>query len=401
MRRIVTPRLGLLAFGHLTIDAYSSFFSPLLPLLMQKLALNLTLVGTLVALASVSSSFAQPLFGLLSDRVRRPWFVAFGPLTAALFMSGLGMAPNYVALVGLLMLGGVGVAAFHPQAASLAAAVSPRRGLAMAFFVTGGTLGFALGPLFSVGIVNAFGLDHTWLAVFPGLLVTGLLLVWFARVPPRAHHEAARPPLSALRGVLRPLTLLYFATVSRSAVSYGFMTFLPLHLHARGYDLTQSGWLVSLYLLLGALGGFLGGWLADRWGGRAVIVASFAASAPLYVAFLFLPDRPGLACLVAGSFVLQTSLPVNVVLGQELSPQHSSTISSLLMGAAWGVGALLVGPVGALADHRGLHSALAALTCVLAAGLVFAISLPSVRRVATPAADLAQPVAAAGESWGE
>lgn len=396
MRKFFTPRLGLLAVGHLTIDSYSSFFSPLLPLLVTKLHLNLTRVGALVALASLSSSFAQPVFGLLSDRVRRPWFVAFGPLTAAVFMSGLGLAPTYGALVALLMLGGIGVAAFHPQAASLASDVSPRRGMAMAFFVTGGTIGFALGPLFSVGIVSAFGLDRTWLAVFPGLVVSALLLAWFARVTPRARHEIVRPPLSELRPVLRPLTLLYFAVVSRSAVSYGFMIFLPLYLNARGYSLVRSGWMVSTYLLLGALGGFLGGWLADRWGGRRVIVASFIGSIPLYFGFLFLPDRLGLPSLVLGGFVLQASLPVNIVLGQELAPRHSSTISSLLMGAAWGLGALFIGPIGALADQRGLHAALLALACVLVGGLACALSLPATRGHAV-LVETAQPIGSAAD----
>jgi FSR family fosmidomycin resistance protein-like MFS transporter len=378
MRSYVTPRLGLLTVGHLTIDSYSSFFAPLLPLLMQKLGLNLTLVGTLVALASVGSSFSQPLFGLVADRLRRPWFVAFGPLTAAVFMSGLGLAPSYPALVALLMLAGIGVGAFHPQAAVLASAVSPRRNLAMAFFVTGGTLGFSLGPLFAAEIVSRFGLDHTWLAAFPGLVVAALLLVWFARVTPRPRHGARRPPLRELRPVLGPLGLLYFATVARSTVSYGFMTFLPLYLHARGYGLSETGATVSLYLLLGALGGFFGGWLSDRIGGHRVIVSSFVGAVPLYVAFLLLPDRAGIPCLILGSFVLQASLPVNVVLGQELSPRHSSTISSLLMGAAWGVGALLIGPIGALADRSGIHVALVALAGMLLVGLLCAAFLPGV-----------------------
>ena len=104
--------------------------------------------------------------------------------------------------------------------------------------------------------------------MLPGLLVSVLLLAWFGRLRPRVRQESARPPLRELRPVLRPLTLLYFAVVARSAVSYGFMTFLPLYLSARGYDLGQSGIIVSLYLLLGATGGFLGGWMVDRWGGR-------------------------------------------------------------------------------------------------------------------------------------
>ena len=116
------------------------------------------------------------------------------------------------------------------------------------------------------------------------------------------------------------------------------MTFLPLRLHQHGFAVSTGGLLLTAYLALGALGGFLGGWLADRWGGRRVVVGSFLGATPLYFAFLYLPDVPGLVCLILGSFVLQASLPVNVVLGQELSPRHSSTISSLLMGAAWGMG---------------------------------------------------------------
>lgn len=380
MPRPISPRLGLLTFGHLTIDAYSSFFLPLLPLLVQKLHLSLTLVGTLVALSSLTSSFSQPLFGLISDRMRRPWFVAFGPLTAAIFMSGLGLAPTFATLLALLMLAGLGVAAFHPQGAVLASQVSPKRNVSMAFFITGGTIGFSVGPMFAVGVVSVFGLERTWVAAIPGLLASALLLAWFSRVPPRPRSEARSVPLRTLRPVIRPLSLLYFATVSRSTVSYGFMTFLPLYLAGHGFSLSQSGAMLSAYLLLGALGGFCGGWLSERIGGHRLIVLSFLCAAPLYLGFLLLPDALGIPCVILGSFALQSSLSVNVVLGQELSPQHSSTISSLLMGAAWGMGALLIGPIGALADHFGLHAALAVLSCALLVGLSCAVALPGVHR---------------------
>jgi FSR family fosmidomycin resistance protein-like MFS transporter len=380
MRRPITSRLGLLTLGHLTVDSYSSFFSPLLPLLVQKLGLNLTLVGALVALSSVTSSFSQPLFGLLSDRMRRPWFVAFGPLIAAIFMSTLGLAPSYVALVTLLMIAGLGIAAFHPQAAVLASQVAGRPQVSMALFITGGTIGFSIGPLFAVGVVSAFGLERTWIAVFPGLVTSALLMVWLIRMPPRPRHEAKGVPIRELRPVLRPLSLLYLATVSRSAVSYGFMTFLPLYLTSRGFTLQQSGLVLSCYLLLGATGGFCGGWLSDRIGGHRVLVLSFVTALPLYAAFLLLPGNLGISFLILGAFALQASLSMNVVLGQQLSPRHSSTISSLLMGAAWGMGALLIGPIGALGDRYGLHTALATLSCILVLGLSCAIALPGTRR---------------------
>ena len=368
----LTPRLVVLAAGHFTIDAYSSFFLPLLPLLTARLGLNYAMVGGLTAMASMSSSFSQPLFGVLADRMRRPWFVALGPMIAAVFMASIGLAPSYVALVALLVLGGIGVAMFHPQTASLAGASSPHRGMAMSFWVTGGTLGWALGPAYATAIVNRFGLDHTWLAAIPGLVLCALLLVWFSRVAPLAAAHHARAPLAELRPVARPLAMLYFTVVSRSAVSSGFATFLPLWVHVRGGSVTQGGWLVTIYLTLGALGGFMGGWLADRIGGRRVVIASFALAAPCYVLFFLLPQPAGLVALVAGYCMLQASLPVNVVLGQELSPRHASIISSLLMGAAWGLGALLIYPIGAIADHFGLDRALMLLSSLILVGLVCA-----------------------------
>jgi FSR family fosmidomycin resistance protein-like MFS transporter len=315
--------------------------------------------------------------------VHRPWFVAFGPLVAASFLCSVGLAPSYGVLVALLMLGGIGVAAFHPQAAVLAGESSPRRSLAMSFFVTGGTLGFALGPMLAVSVVGAVGLERSWLGAIPTLLVTAFLIAWFRRVPVHVRHPGAKPSFAELRPHAWPLTLLYLCVVCRSAVSYGFMTFLPIHLHRHGFSVAAGGQVLSAYLTLGALGGFAGGWLAERIGGRRVVIASFIGATPLFLGFLWLPLGLGLVSLIAGAFLLQASLPVNVVLGQELSPRHSSTISSLLMGAAWGVGALLIGPVGALADRFGLDWALRALTSVLIAGLACALALPRGARVAS------------------
>jgi len=398
MRRLIPPRLALLALAHFTIDAYSSFFSPLLPLLVTRLHMNLTNVGTLVAIASLASSFSQPIFGWLSDRVHRPWFVAFGPLIAGVFLSAIGLAPTYATLVTLLVLGGLGVSAFHPQGAGISGGLMKKRSVAMSFFVSGGTLGFSVGPLIAVGITGRYGLEHSWYAVVLGIVVSGLLLSQFPRLNPHPRHSGPRPALSELKPVARPLTLLYFAVVCRSAVSYGFMSFLPLYLHARGWTVAAAGGVLSTYLLAGAIGGFLGGWLSERWGGRRIVRGSFLGAAPLYVAFLFLPDAIGLPALVLGGFLLQASLPVNVVLGQELSPRHSSTISSLLMGAAWGVGALLIGPVGAIADARGLHTALLTLTSLLIGGFACAMALPRQAAAAAVPADIAQPgFAGAGE----
>jgi FSR family fosmidomycin resistance protein-like MFS transporter len=387
----LTRRLAVLTLGHFTIDAYSSFFLPLLPLLSQRLGLNYAMVGGLTAMASMSSSFLQPLFGVLADRLRRPWFVALGPMIAAVFMASIGLAPSYEVLVALLVLGGVGVAMFHPQTAALAGATSPQRGLAMSWWVTGGTLGWALGPAYATAVVHRFGLDHTWLAAIPGLALCTLLFAWFGRVAPHAPARRERAALRELRPVARSLAMIYFTVVCRSAVSAGFATFLPLWVHAHGGSVTRGGWITTLYLTLGSLGGFVGGWLADRFGGRRVVVTSFAAAAPFYALFFLLPERWELVPLFVGYLVLQASLPVNVVLGQELSPRHSSIISSLLMGAAWGLGAILLYPIGALADRAGLQVALATLSSLVLVGFVCATQIARQGEPVTIAAEAREP----------
>src|SRR5207249_5507876 len=130
-----------------------------------------------------------------------------GPLIAAVFLASIGLAPRYEVLVALLVLGGIGVAMFHPQTASLAGVSSPHRGLAMSFWVTGGTLGWALGPAYATAVVNQFGLDHTWFAAIPGLVLCALLFAWFARVPPHTAAQRVHAPLAELRPVARPLAM--------------------------------------------------------------------------------------------------------------------------------------------------------------------------------------------------
>jgi FSR family fosmidomycin resistance protein-like MFS transporter len=382
----------LLTTTHFAIDSYASFLAPLLPLLVTKLDMSLTMVGSLVAMGSITSSLMQPVFGVLADRLRRPWFILLGPLCAGLFLCAVGLAPSYTALVALVMAGGLGVAAFHPQAVVLAGGLLKRRGLALSVFVSGGTAGFSAGPLIAVALAGRFGLEWTWLWGLSAIPLGVLLMVWFRRMRAIDTRPVERPRWRELRPVAGPLGALYMSAVCRSMAGYGFMVFLPLHLAGRGHGVAFGGLVVSAYLTAGALGAFLGGWLADRTGCRSVIVRSMAGGLPLFVAYLFLPEAAGIACIVAGNFVLQMGLPVVVVMGQQIAPRHASTVSSMLMGAAWGMSMMMVGPAGMLADHYGLRVALLALALALVPGLLFALRLPDTREaVEETAVDAGQP----------
>src|SRR5258708_40372368 len=109
----------------------------------------------------------QPVYGYFSDRFHTKLFTALAPAMAGIFISAVGLAPDYFALLVMVFLGGCGIASFHPQAAASATAgVVRNRGRAMAIFISSGTLGLALGPTFFSRASQRWGLPgSTWLAV--------------------------------------------------------------------------------------------------------------------------------------------------------------------------------------------------------------------------------------------
>ena len=90
------------------------------------------------------------------------------------------------------MIAGIGVAAFHPEAARLVRAASTGNSdTSMSFFSTGGALDFACEPLLASWLLTRFGVENGAIL----LLVPGALMVWFILSQQRllAHvHGQAR-----------------------------------------------------------------------------------------------------------------------------------------------------------------------------------------------------------------
>ena len=279
-------RLAILSLsvGHFINDAYSNFLGPLLPFLVPKLNLSIAEAGWLAAILVISSSFAQPLYGYISDRYLKRAFVVFSPLVTAVFMSCLGLANSYAMLAVLLVCGGVGIASFHPQGAAMTALASRnRKGLGMSIFVTSGTIGYSLGPILITYTVLWFGLERSYFVMIPGLIVFAML---FFLVPATDHSSkvAVQQGLrQSLGAVWQPLSQLYVLVVIRSAVQMCFVNFLPLYFSQKGLPPLMAGKVTTLFLFFGALGGFSGGTLADKFGGRNVISFSML--------FLHAPDH--------------------------------------------------------------------------------------------------------------
>jgi FSR family fosmidomycin resistance protein-like MFS transporter len=368
------PTILLMASAHFMVDGYGNMYAPLLPLLIPKLGLTLTAAGTLTMLFQMSASVAQIGFGWLADRWRPRVLVMAGPVISVLILSQIGIAPTVSWLAATLIVGGLGAAAFHPPSAALAHRLGgDRPGLAMSVHITGGSLGLSLAPLMIAPAVERFGLQCTPLLALPGLLVVAFFL---PRVPPIQLHSERGGGFRALRPYAAPLALLYLIVVLRTLTSLGFATYVPVMLTRRGLSVGQAGAAIAMYLLASGVGGFFGGPAADRFGARRVIGLSLVAATPLLLAAPMLSGWLFVVVLSIGGFFLQSTLPVNVIMGQALAPVSAATVSSLMMGFAWGTGGLSVPFVGMLADRFGIERALLGLAIVPLIGAACALRLP-------------------------
>jgi FSR family fosmidomycin resistance protein-like MFS transporter len=297
-------------------------------------------------------------------------------------LSRLGLATSRLMLAVILVAGGLGAAAFHPPAAALAHRLGGRRrGFAMSVYITGGTLGFSLGPLCFAPFAQRFGIEWTPLLALPGLVVVAFFL---RRVPAIPLHPSAHGGIRALRPYAKPLALLYVIVVLRTLASLTFATFVPVMLTRRGQSIGQAGASVALYLFGSGVGGFFGGPAADRFGARLVIALSLVLSCPFLFVAPFLHGWVFVVVLAVGGLFLQSTLPVNVTFGQSLAPVSAATVSSLMMGFAWGTGGLSVPIVGMIADRVGIEPTLVGVSVMPLLAALCALPLPPRAAVDTP-----------------
>jgi FSR family fosmidomycin resistance protein-like MFS transporter len=371
-----------MASAHFLNDVYAAFLAPMLPLVVAKFGLSLTLAGLTGTMFNASAALAQPLFGLAADRTTRPVFTILGPLLTITGMGFVGLAPTYGLMLVILFMTGVGVASFHPQSFALAGSLGgARRATSLSVFVTGGELGYAVGPLYVAPIVGALGLRGTVVAALPGLAACAVLWRYVRNL--RAARLPAPDTLgSDLRQHGRVLVVIWLIAVIRSIISLSFILFLPLLMRERGQSLIMGATTVFLFGGIGAIGGFAGGILSDRIGRRAILAISFILSPPLLYVFTQTMSDWGLVALALGGLALYLGAPVNVAMAQEILPRRASLASSMVTGMAWGIAGVSLTLVGAIADRIGLTGTLTASLVLAVPCLICVALLP--RRITRP-----------------
>ena len=374
--------LATLMLGHFTVDMYVGVIPMLYPLFRDKFDLSLETVGYVSLAYGGAASLSQPLFGILADR-KGTRFVGLALLWTATTFALLGFVASFAALIVLAALSGLGSGLYHPLGALNARAVidERERNTAMSIYVTGGTLGVASGPLVGALILWALGLHGTILMVLPGALICVVMLRQgkeiAAKVPRRVRGAVmtVRAVPLATMGVIVGMMMLRAWTIT------GVQTFLPTWYDELGYGKLMQSALVTTLLISTALGTVGSGTLADRYGRRMPLILSSALSVPTILLFAHFPGPWAFLTAALMGFLAASTLPLLLVIAQELMAGRAGLASGLIMGLGFAMSAIGMPITGRIGDVWGLQDAMRFQALIGAATFVLAWFLPSEHKI--------------------
>ena len=300
----------------------------LLPFFITAYSLSYTAAAGIVLATTISSTVVQPLFGHFADRMSKPWLLPIGLMLAGGGMALTGIAPSYGWIVAAALVSGIGVAAYHPEAARLVnRAAGTKKATAMSIFGVGGTLGFAIGPLLATAALLNFGLSGTLVLLAPvSLLAVAVAaqLPWLTGIENKARaSEAARegPPLVDMWGPFGRLTAV---VIGRSILFYALNTFIPLYwINVLNQSKVAGGTALTVFAAAGVIGNLVGGRLSDRYGHRRIMRLSFAVMIPM-LPLLVYTTAPiaAMLVLIPIGFAMSSAYSPIIVTGQRYLPNR-------------------------------------------------------------------------------
>ncbi|KMP20496.1 MFS transporter [Bacillus cereus] len=372
--------LFAISFGHFLNDSMQAVVPALFPILEKTMNLSYMQVGWIAFALNMTSSIMQPVFGMYSDKKPSPFLLPLGMFSSMLGMIGLAFAPNFIIVIISVLFIGLGSAVFHPEGARVAyMAAGAKRGLAQAIYQVGGNTGNSLAPIFTALIFVPLGqIGSLGFTAFAAVGIALLIFVsnWYKNeLATGAVRRKKRAALEAENAIVSThikfvIILLVFLTFVRSWYGAGIGNFYQFYLIEHyGLSIKNAQYFVFAFMIAGVLGTFFGGPLADRFGTKNIIVFSMLGSAPLA---LLLPHVslvwvvPLFLCI---GFISSSSFSVIVVYAQELVPGKVGMVSGLIVGLAFGLGALGAVVLGKLADIYSLQFIMLLCSCLPLIGL--------------------------------
>jgi len=354
-----------LSLGHFAVDLYAAALVPLYPYITTKLGINLALISSIIAFGHLLSSMLQPVFGFFADKMRHRVFMVWGLVIASIFIPCAIKANTAFIFLLFLLSGMVGNSLFHPQVSALIKqfnADNPDLSKAMGIFLGVGTIGYALGPYMSTCVVDNFSESALPCIGLFGIL-SALFIYFFVPKIPKKEFYLKADFIFIMKEIIKNKTCMFLLVVSiiKSALSISYGTYIPFLLDKYGFNMTQTGLVVTMFFISGGLASIFSSKIEKKLGTNGVVVLSFLTVLPLTLLFLlFLEHYKYLAVILfvlTGFFIL---LSVGVVMAQAQNkmPKYTGVISGVMQGFSWGIGALFLAPLGILGQNFGVDKIL-------------------------------------------
>ncbi|AEI45092.1 MFS transporter [Paenibacillus mucilaginosus] len=360
----VRPTLFRILFAislvHLFNDTIQSVIPAILPIIKDSMQLSYMQAGIIVFALNMTASVMQPVVGLYSDRKPMPYMLPLGMGLTFFGVLGLALAPNYALVLVSVLLIGLGSAVFHPEGSRVAyMAGGSRRGLAQSIFQVGGNTGQSLASIMTALVFVPLGqFGAIWFTAVAGLAIVVQMYIsrWYAgylKAHPRPAKSAAARRIDPLRSrqIKFAVGMLIFLVFARSWYHAGITIYYPFYLMDKfTITLERAQLFIFLFTAAGVLSTFLGGPISDKIGRRNVIFFSMLGSAPLALVLPYANEFWTYVILLVNGFIILSSFSVTVVYAQELIPGKVGTVSGLITGLAFGLGALGAVALGGLID---------------------------------------------------
>ena len=351
----------------------------ILPLLIATNGYTYLAAGLLVTAYNVTSSFTQPLVGWFSDSKGYSVSISISLLVSAVFVALIGIAPYYYVIMLFAIIAALGHACFHPTALSLVNRLCTQetRGKVTSYFVVGGNLGYAIGPVLAGALVFWLGLPGLLLLIFPALFMVVALRYLLPGGIAGACQSHPGPEIRKSEGQSRkPFIILMAASVLRAWAVFAAITFLPLFLVTQGYDLMTASLIMTMMLLAGVAGQVAGGHISDRIGRKEFMIFGLAGAVPFFYLFFASSGFIAILAILLFGFFLWSTFAVAVAMSHELLPHNIGLASGMMLGLAIGVGGLGVAVNGMIADRYSLAAALGTIPIPIIAAMLLMAVLP-------------------------
>ncbi|MGH7715238.1 MAG: MFS transporter, partial [Vulcanimicrobiaceae bacterium] len=271
----------------------------------------------------------------------------------------------------------VGNTLFHPQ--SLAAVRSlpgERTGARMSFFLIGGETGRGVWPSVTSFLIVTFGMHALWLTAIPAILTFPFFVSWAPSMPKR--EESAAP--IAWRKKARPLAALIIFGGVRSFSIYASVTFIPILWHLHGGSLVAGASIITTLLVVGIIGNFAGGHIADRFGFHipltiAALIGGISIAAAPSVGY------GPMLWIVSGiiGIALFCSMPMLVLVAQNVFTESRAMGSGVAIGASNALGSVALFFVSLFSTRLGVAPLLYIVAATSLLTIIGAMLLPRER----------------------